>query len=81
MFTVRRVFPLPHNKVFDESSGRCVSLIDSHAPCNVRTVVSWNTVASVVELTYLHVVVKCESLLDGHGKARCTVIDHNSFLI
>ena len=25
-------------------------------------------------LTYLHVVVKCESLLGGHGKARRTVI-------
>ena len=33
-----------------------------------------NTVAWVVELTYLHVVVKCESWLGGHGKARCTVI-------
>ena len=27
-----------------------------------------NTVAWVVELTYLHVIVKCESLLGGHGK-------------
>ena len=33
-----------------------------------------NTVAWVVELTYLRVVVECESLLDGHGKACCTVI-------
>ena len=32
-----------------------------------------NTVAWVVELTYLHIVVKCESLLGGHGKACCTV--------
>ena len=32
-----------------------------------------NTVAWVVELTYLHEVVKCESLLGGHGEARCTV--------
>ena len=32
-----------------------------------------NTVAWVVELTYLHVIVKCEGLLGGHGKARCTV--------
>ena len=29
--------------------------------------------AGVVELTYLHVIVKCESLLGGHGKGRCTV--------
>ena len=32
-----------------------------------------NTVAWVVELAYLHVVVNCESLLGGHGKARSTV--------
>ena len=32
-----------------------------------------NTVAWVVKLTYLHVVVNCESLLGGHGKARCAV--------
>ena len=32
-----------------------------------------NTVAWVVELTYLCIVVKCESFLGGHGKARCTV--------
>ena len=32
-----------------------------------------NTVVWVVELTYLHIVVKCESLLGGHGKVRCTV--------
>ena len=29
--------------------------------------------AGFVELTYLHVIVKCESLLGGHGKGRCTV--------
>ena len=35
-----------------------------------------NTVAWAVELTYLHVAVKCESLLGGHGRARCTVIQY-----
>ena len=29
--------------------------------------------AWVVGLTYLHVVVKCESLSGGHGEERCTV--------
>ena len=29
------------------------------------------TVAWVVELTYLQVVVKCESLLGGYGKLHC----------
>ena len=33
-----------------------------------------NTIAWVVELTYLHIIDKCESLLGGHDKARCTVI-------
>ena len=32
-----------------------------------------NKVAWVVKLTYLHVVVKCESSLGGYSKARCTV--------
>ena len=39
-----------------------------------------NTVAWVVELTYLHVIVKCESLLGGHGKARCTVTSSTRLL-
>ena len=41
--------------------------------CKVRTVVKLNIIARVVDLTYLHVIVKCESLLGGNGKARCTV--------
>ena len=41
-----------------------------------------NTIAWVVELTYLHIVVKCESLLGGYGKVRCTVKgSHCSFLL
>ena len=40
----------------------------------------FNTVAWVVELTYLHVLVICESLLGGHGKARCTVTHYLDYL-
>ena len=45
-----------------------------------------NPVAWVVELTNLHVVVKCESSLGGHVKARCTVkssltLNHYSAMI
>lgn len=35
-----------------------------------------NTVAWVVEFTYMDLVVKCESLLGDHGVARCTVKEH-----
>ena len=49
------------------------NLIDSHASLQSSHSCKLNTVAWVVELTYLHVVVKCESLLGGQGKARCTV--------
>ena len=52
----------------------CVNLIDSHASLQSSHSCKLNTVAWVVELTNLHVVVKCESLLGGHDKARCTVI-------
>ena len=31
---------------------------------------TFNTVAWAVQLTYLHVIVECESLSGGHGKAR-----------
>ena len=51
----------------------CVNLIDSHASLQSSRSCKLNTVAWVVGLTYLHVVVKCKSLLGGHGKARCTV--------
>ena len=52
----------------------CVNLIDSHTSLQSSHSCKLNTVAWVVELTYLDVIVKCESLLGGHGKARCTVI-------
>ena len=32
-----------------------------------------NTAAWIVELAYLHVVVKCESLWSGYDKTHCTV--------
>ena len=51
----------------------CVNLIDNHASLQSSHSCKLNIVAWVVELTYLHVIVKCESLLGGHGKARCTV--------
>ena len=51
----------------------CANLIDSHACLQSSHGCKLNTVAWVVELKYLHVVVKCESLLGGHGKAHCTV--------
>ena len=51
----------------------CVNLIDSHASLQSSHSCKLNTAAWVVELKYLHVIVKCESLLGGHGKARCTV--------
>ena len=31
--------------------------------------------ARVVELTYLNVVIKCETFLGGHKKARCTILE------
>ena len=62
-YTVRCALPWPPNKVFK-------NLQSSHS-CKL------NTIAWVVELTYLHVVVKCESLLGGHSKARCTVKQMN----
>ena len=50
-----------------------MNLIDSHASLQSSHSCKLNTVAWVVVLTYLHVFVKCESLLGGHGMARCTV--------
>ena len=81
-FTVRRALPWPP-KVFLQiirQSG-FANLIDSHASlqsshgCTCKL----NTVAWVVELTYLDVIVKFERLLGGHGKARCTVNSVNGF--
>ena len=53
------------------SQSGCENLIDSHARLQSSHGCKLNTVAWVVKLTYLHVAVKCESLLGGHGKARC----------
>ena len=75
--TVRRGLPWSCNKVFYKlfANKRVRIRWTVTPPCTVRTVVlKLNTVAWVVELTYLHVVGKCGSLLGGHGKARCTVI-------
>ena len=77
--TVLRAIPWPPNKVFLKlirQSG-CANLIDSHPSLQSSHGCKLNTIAWVVELTYLQVVVKCESLLVGHGKARCTVIVFN----
>ena len=49
-----------------------MNLIASHASLQSSHNCKLNTVAWVVELTYFHVIVKCESFLGGHGKARCT---------
>ena len=51
----------------------CVNFIDSHAYLQSWHCCKLNPIAWVVELTYLHVIVKCESLLGGHGEARCTI--------
>ena len=51
-------------------------MIDSHSSLQSLHSCKLNTVAWVGELTHLHVhvIVKCESLLGGHGKACYTVI-------
>ena len=75
MFTVRHALPWPPNKVNLQiiCQPGCKNLIDFHAFFQRS---HDGTVAWVVELTYLHLVVECESLLCGHGKARCTVKEH-----
>ena len=50
-----------------------MNLIDSHGSLQSSHSCKLNTVAWVVELTYFLVIVKCESLLGGYGKVRCTV--------
>ena len=72
---MRRALPWPPNKVFLQivrQSG-FMNLIDSHTSLQSLHSCKLNTIAWVVDLTHLHVIVKCESLLGGHGKARCTV--------
>ena len=49
-----------------------MNLIDSHASLQSSHSCKLNA-AWVVGLTYLHVVVKCQSLSGGHGEERCTV--------
>ena len=51
----------------------CVNLIESHALLQSSHSRKLNTVAWVVELMYLQVSVKCESLLGGNSKVHCTV--------
>ena len=63
---------LPWPQIVRQSG--CVNLIDSHASLQSWHSCKLNAVAWVVELTYLYLVVKCDSLLGGHGEARCTVI-------
>ena len=50
-----------------------MNLIDSNASLQSSHGFKLNTIAWVVELTYLHVVVKRESLLSGQSKAGCSV--------
>ena len=50
-----------------------VHLIDSHASLQSSHSCKLNTAAWVVDLMYLHVIVKCEILLSGRSKACCTV--------
>ena len=75
-FTLRRTLPWPPNKVFSKLSvNQDVWIwLKVTSPCKVCTVF-----VRFVELTYLHVIFKYESLLDGHGNARCTVNVNNFF--
>ena len=54
----------------------CANLIESRASLQSSLGCKLNTVAWLVELTYVHVVLKRESLLGGLGKARFTVTEH-----
>ena len=78
MFTVRSALLWPPNKVFLQIIRRsgCENLTDSYACLQSSHGYKLNTVAWVVELTYLRVVVKWKSLLGEHGKARCTAKEH-----
>lgn len=51
----------------------CANLIDSHACLQSSHGSKLNTVAWIVELTHLHVVVKCENLSSVHDKTHCIV--------
>ena len=77
LVTVRRALPCtwPPDKVFLQivhQSG-CVNLIDSDASLQSSHCCKLITIAWVFELMYLYVIFKCENLLGGQGKARCTV--------
>ena len=61
---MRRTLQWPPKKVFYKLSAyQCPNLIDSHVSFQSSHGCRLNTVAWVVEVMYLHVVVKCESLL------------------
>ena len=53
----------------------CAELIESHASLQRLRGRKLNIVAIVVELTYLNVVIKFDSLLGGHRKARDTMLE------
>ena len=61
----------------------CAHLIDSRVSLQSLNGCNWNTVAWVVELTFLHAIaiVKCESLLVGQGKVCFIVSQSKMFLI
>ena len=74
----------PHNKSCFLQIIRqpgCANLIDSHVSLQSLNGCNWNTVAWVVELTSLHAIVKCESLLASHGKVCFIVSQSKMFLI
>ena len=54
----------------------CANLVESRASLQSSYGCKLNTVAWLVELTYVHVVLNRESLLGGLGKARFTVKEH-----
>ena len=56
-----------------------MNLIDSHPSLQTSHNCKLNFVAWVIEFMYLHLVVKCKSLLSGHDKVHCTVIDFKHY--
>ena len=77
---MRRALPWPPNKVFFllQIIRRpvCANLVESRASLQSSHGCKLNTAAWLVELTYVHVVLKRESLLGGLGRARFTVEEH-----
>ena len=58
----------------------CANLIDSHVSLQSLNGCNWNTVAWVVELTSLHAIVKCESLLADQGKV-CFIVSQSKMFV